>query len=296
MSEKFIAIEEAAQRGAAEGFPQNVRREVIPRLIERGALRGKTVKGKPAVADDAVLARIMRLGIERFVYNQQCWSFTAVRAQAEAVAGRLKGRQGVLRHEPNVKVMRMRKDAGVEGRPDRRDVFLVQPKDTDWSVIVQTVHWVQSADMVVGGLLAAELSEGLKTKAVAAWDDDFAGSTALVCENGELATTLTDEDWVAFYGFFYEEGIALPPCFISAKGDKATLLADDPAEFERTDHFVLAIPTESQTNAPHVFYKLGMMAQAMAADPEDMEDEAAFRAHMTRGLWDQVQAIRRAQR
>src|SRR4051812_8870572 len=198
------------------GFPQNARREVLLRLIEAGTLQGGTVGEQPAVRDDAALRRVLGLGIERFVFNQEAWSFTAVRAPIDAVAARLASRRGGLRHDPDRKGGRMRGDARVRAAPDRRHVFLVRPRGADASVIVQTVHWIQQADMLIGGLLAAELSEALETRAVAAWDDDFAGSTALVCENGRKAAVLTDEDWVAFYRFFYDEGIAVPPCFITA--------------------------------------------------------------------------------
>jgi hypothetical protein len=205
---KCLTLEEAAKVGKEDDFFQNVKKEIIPNLIKRGILNGKTVKGKPCVIDDDTFQRVMRHGIE---------------------------------------------------------------------------------SMVVGLLLAAELSAALHTTAVTAWDDDFSGSTLVICENGEKVKVLADgDDWGDFYQFFYEQGIFVPESFIATTKTSAELLVAKPSEVERADHLLIAIPSESQSNGPHVFYKLGMMAQALSGE---LEDEEAFQSNLVEGLWSQVQAM-----
>src|SRR5689334_2273791 len=98
----YVAIEEAAKRGGGEQFYENVKKRIIPRMIEKGVLRGTEDGGRLAVADDEALARVMRLGVEPFVYNQQGYSFVVVRASIEAVAEKLKKRPGVVEYEERV--------------------------------------------------------------------------------------------------------------------------------------------------------------------------------------------------
>jgi hypothetical protein len=298
----YLPLTQAARAGRRQDqFFQNVKLKVIPRLIERGLLTSRMEGDELHVADDDAFRRLMRYGIDDFVYNQQGWSCVAIKAASmDAAAQALRGRTGgVLAYEPGVTPRKLGEDAGVQADADRRHVFLVKLRQSDWPVLIQTVHWFQSSDALLATLIAAETSAALNTRAVAAWDDDFAGSTAIVCDNGSRTQTISDEDTDTFYGFFYEQGIAVPECFISSEpagagaagAGGASLLLAEPADVERADYFVLPVPDESQVRVPHALEKLGMMAEAIA---EGLEDEEAFREHANDGLWQRVQALRTA--
>jgi hypothetical protein len=288
---EYVALSEILKdHDPADQFPARVRAAVLERLAAAGTLSSKKDGTNLLLARDADLDRALHAGIEHFVYNMQGWSFAAVRAPIEKVAGALAARTGVTDYTRDVKPARLSKQAGMQPHPDRRDVFAVQFRHTpDWTVLIETVHWIQPADMVMVTLMAAELSRTLDTTAVAAWDDDFSGSTAILCDRGRRTATLNDEDdWATFYSLFYEQGLHLPESFISnADATPSQLHLDDPAAVTRADRFTAAIPIESQTRAPHPFYKLGLMAAALA--DEDIEDEESFRAAMTDGIWQQVE-------
>ena len=293
MKPKYLSIEQAAKRDAKEEFFQNVREVVIPRLIQKGLLHGKKDKKRQLVADDDALARMMQLGVESFVNNQQGYSFVVVRAPIEEVSQKLKTRPSVAKYEANVRPVKMKRSAELQPDERVRQTVLVQMRDTpEWSFLLQTIHWFHSCDSVMGTALACAFSKELKTLAAAAWDDDFSGSSLIVCENGKKKAALSDEDeedgWAGFYEFFYEHGVYLPETFIStAKGD-ATLYVADPTKVQRADHFVLKVPRPIESKGPHVFEKMGMMAQTIA---EGLEDEEAFMEHMRGGIWEQAQAI-----
>jgi hypothetical protein len=108
---EFLSAEEAAKRAGGAAFFQNVRKRVIPLLIKKGLLKGKTVGGKPMVAADAALQWILGFGIEEFVYNQQGWSFTAVRASIDQVSAALGKRPGVIGQTQSVKPLTMKENA-----------------------------------------------------------------------------------------------------------------------------------------------------------------------------------------
>ncbi|HEY7116129.1 MAG TPA: hypothetical protein VH475_06070 [Tepidisphaeraceae bacterium] len=293
---KYLSIDEASGRDKVEDFFANVKEQVIPYLIERGVLSGRTENGTTLVADDAALARVMRLGIESFVYGQDGWSFMAVRAPIGAVSAALARRPGVKEHRPDVRPAAMSPDAGIEGGSDQRHTFLISMRQVpDWSVLVQTVHWFHNCDAVMTTALAAALSRELKTLAVAAWDDDFSGSSMIICENGERASPDgpaeegEDDDAGGFYGFFYERGIHLPECFISAGGEsQPTMHVREPGEVARADYFRLAVPAEVESPGPHALEKLAMMAEAIE---EEIPDEEAFVRQMRGGIWNRAKAL-----
>ncbi len=296
MKLNYLSVEEAAKRAGKEEFLRNVKAAVIPRLIEKGLLHGKKEKEHQLVADDEALERVMRLGVESFVHNQQGYSFMAVRAPIQQVAQKLKGRPGVAKYEEGVKPLKMKKDVGVQPDEKVRQTFLVQIRDIpEWSVLIQTVHWFHSCDSVMGTALACALSKELKTLAAAAWDDDFSGSSLIICEKGNQQASISDEDeedgWAGFYEFFYEHGIYLPELFIGTGKGEATLYAADPAKVQRADLVTLKVPRPIESKGPHVLEKVGMMAEALA---EGLEDEEAFMNHMRSGVWDQAQSILKA--
>ena len=293
MGTKYISVEKAAKRAGKEDFLQNVKEAVIPRLIKKGLLHGKMEKKRQLVADDEALARIMQLGVEPFVYNQQGYSFVVVHAPIQDVALKLKPRPGVAQYQEGVKVARMKKDIKVEADEKVRHGFLVQMRATpEWSVLIQTVHWFHSCDSVMCTALACALSRELRTRAAAAWDDDFSGSSLIICENGKQQAAISDEDeeqgWEGFYEFFYEHGIYLPESFIGTTNASATLHVANPGEVLRADRVLLKVPPPIKSKGPHVLEKLGMMAEAME---EGLEDEEAFMKHMQSGVWNQAQAL-----
>jgi hypothetical protein len=236
---------------------------------------------------------VSEFGIERFVQNQQGYSFMAVRTSIEDAAKKLKARPGAAQYEEGVKPLRMKDGVGIQPDEKVRQAFLLQMGDApDWSVLIQTVHWFHTCDAIMVTALASALSRDLRTIAAAAWDDDFSGSALVVCEKGKQKEAISDEDeeegWVGFYEFFYEQGISLPKSFIGTEKAGATLYVADPAKVRRADRITLKVPSPIESQGPHVFEKLGMMAQALA---EEVEDEAAFLENMRGGIWQQAQAV-----
>ncbi len=293
MSLKYLSVEAAAKRAAKEGFPRNVKEAVLPRLIKKGLLQGKKEKGQQLVADDEALARVLGLGVENFVYNQQGYSFMAVRAPIEQVAQKLKARPGITEYKENVKPQRMKRGAGVEPDEKVRHAFLVQMESTpEWCALLLTIHWFHSCDAIMATALTSALSKELKTLAVAAWDDDFSGSSVMVCEKGKKKQVFADESeeggWEELHEFFHEQGLFLPESFIGVQKGKALLYVTDPSKVCRADQVLLKVPRPIESKGPHALEKLGMMAEAME---EAMEDEAAFMAGMHDGIWSQAETV-----
>jgi len=157
-------------------------------------------------------------------------------------------------------------------------------------VLIQTVHWFKTCDAVMGAALAAALSMDLKTTAVTAWDDDFSGSSIIICKKGNRERTVSDEvdGWETIYTFYYEQEIYLPNCFISNAQEKPSLHLTKPKEVQRADHVVLAVPPELRSGGPHVFEKIGMLAAAAASG---LEDGDQFMGQMNDGIWAQAEAV-----
>jgi hypothetical protein len=173
-----------------------------------------------------------------------------------------------------------------------RHTFLMQMRDTpDWSVLIQTAHWFHSCDAVMGTAPACILSKELQTLAAAARDDDFSGSSLIVCENGNrtgAANEYDEEGWIAFSEFFHEKGIYLPFAFIGTSGGRPTLYVPAPKQVERADYVVLKVPRGLESNGPYLIDKLGMMAEAISLASEG---EEGFTEHMRDRVWRQAQAI-----
>jgi hypothetical protein len=295
MSTKYISIEEAAKRAGKDDFLRKVKSAIIPRLIQKGLLNGKKDKKKQLVADDDALAKVLQSGIESFVQDQQGYSFMVVRAPIEKVGEKLKTRKSVAKYEPNIKPLKMRQDIGAQPDEKRRHTFLVQMKGApDWTALIQTVHWFYSCDAIMVTALAAAMSKEFKTLAASSWDDDFSGSSLIICENGEQKAAISDEDEdgsAGYYDFFYENGISLAESFIEVDKSTSNLYVADPKQVLRADHVELKVPKPVESKGPHVAEKLGMMAQAIAGD---FDDEEAFMNHMRGGIWEQAQAILKA--
>ncbi|HWI55742.1 MAG TPA: hypothetical protein VNZ22_00845, partial [Bacillota bacterium] len=136
MNLKYLSIEEAAKQSGKEEFFRNMKAAVIPRLIAKGLLHGKKEKKRQLVAADDALMRVMRLGVEPFVLNQQGYSFMAVRAPIEQVVQKLKARPGVAEYEESVNPLKMTAGVGLEADKKVRHTFLLQMRDTpEWSVL-----------------------------------------------------------------------------------------------------------------------------------------------------------------
>jgi hypothetical protein len=287
-----LTILEAAKAARKGRYARAVAEAVIPGLIASGMIRGTIGAGEARVVDDEAFRQTMRFGIEHFTLNQQGWSFVAVDAPIDVVAEHLTGRPGVLQYESHTSVGSIK--AGLCGTPQGpRHYFLVKTDPSEWSVLIQTIHWISMADVAMGVLLAAELSAALHTTAIAAWDDDFSGATSIVCEDGRKADVVSDDgdDGLGrFHRLFYQRRIFLPECFIGGEGDEAPGFHAKPtAAITRADRVVVEIAEPFRTDAPHVASKVAMMAMAAGAG---VPDEAAFHRLIADALWSKVQGAR----
>jgi hypothetical protein len=238
----FLPVEKTVEE-FEKGFLQNVRKEVIRLLIRDGILTGKTVKKKVHVLDDKAFRRAMRFGIESFVLDQQGWSFVAFKAPFDNVAEALRARKDVSSYQENVGASELEKEACAPASEGRRHVFLMRMPPSGWSILIQTIHWVEIADFVLGEELAKDLSKRLKCTAIAAGDTDAGGSGATVYKNGKTAGAFsTEEDWEQFYALFYTEGIFLPESFIAKAKKQPRLMVRDPAAVDRVDYMQIALP------------------------------------------------------
>lgn len=274
---KFIDVKAAARRAGREEFFRSVKSHVIARFLNRKLLQGKQEGKKQLVADNAELAEVLRFGVERLVYNQQGFSFFAVRAPIELVAGALRRRPCVVSSEASVTPQAMRD--GIAGRMDQhyRNVFAVQfSVSPAWTVVLQTIHWYQSHDAIMGTALAVALGRELKTTAAAAWDDDFSGTSMIVYEHGDtfrfVSDAAGDDGWVDFYTFFQEQKVHIPRAFIGIdEGTPATLYVEDPAAVERADAFVLRVPLDIDRDTPPAVKALMVPFQAPKGTAADEE-------------------------
>jgi hypothetical protein len=226
-----------------KGFLQNVRKEVIPLLIRDGILTGKTVKKKLYVLDDDAFRSAMRFGIENFVRDRQGWSFVAFKAPFDNVAKAVRAHKDVSSYRENVGASKLEEEACIPAGEGKRHVFLVRFPPSEWSILIQTIHWVEMADFVLGEELAKDLSKRLKVMAIAAGDSDAGGSGAIVYKSGtKTGAFSTEEDWEQFYALFYREGIFLPESFIAEAKKQPRFMVSDPAAVERVDYMQIALP------------------------------------------------------
>lgn len=238
----FLPVEKTVEE-FEKGFLQNVRKAVIPLLIRDGILTGKTVKKKVHVLDDNAFRRAMRFGIENFVLNQQGWSFVAFKAPFDNVAKALRARKDVSSYRENVGASKLEEEACAPASEGKRHVFLVRIPPSEWSILIQTIHWVEIADFVLGEELAKDLSKRLKCTAIAAGDSDAGGSGATVYKSGKKAGAFsTEEVWEQFYALFYREAIFLPESFIAEAKKQPRLMVSDPAVVDRVDYMQIALP------------------------------------------------------
>ena len=283
---RSLSISQAARLGTNNSFAYKVRKEIIRRLLEQGKLSGTFTEKVPCVIDDAAFRNLIQFGIEKFVYDRQGWSFTAVRATIENIARHLENRRGVVSYARRVELGKLSAGEGVEINSNKRHIFLVRTKGSSWTIIIQTVHWIQRCDMFIGLLLASELSAILKTEGIAAWDDNFSGATAVLCKHGTKATVLTDaEDWINFYSLFYTKKIFVPEGFIAVNDGKARLLVGEPDTIERCDHLLIGFETESTPYDGDSFLNLRVLASDSGGNIG-----TSSQPNLTLATWKQVEA------
>ena len=197
--------------------------------------------------DDEAFRRTMRFGIEKFELDQQGWSFVAVKAPFDQVAKALRARKDVSCYRENVGASKLEEEARAPVSQGKRHVFLVRFPPSEWSVLIQTIHWVEMADFVLGEELAGDLSKRLKCTAMAAGDSDAGGSGATVYKSGKKTGAFsTEEDGEQFDALFYKEGIFLPESFIAEVKKQPQLMVRDPAAVERVDYMQIALPESDE--------------------------------------------------
>jgi hypothetical protein len=239
----FLPVEKTIEK-FEKGFLQNVRKEVIPLLVRAEILTGKLVNKKLHVLDDDAFRRTMRLGIEKFAQDKQGWSFVAFKAPFESVAKALRGRKDVSNYRENVGASTLDTVGAWEpDSEDKRHVFLTRFRQSDWTILLQTIHWIEMADFALGSDLGEDVSKRLKCMAIVAADSDAGGSAAAVYTNGKKGEDFsTEKSSEEFYALFYTEGIFLPESFIAANKKQARLHLRDPASAERIDYMQVALP------------------------------------------------------
>jgi hypothetical protein len=106
-------------------------------------------------------------------------------------------------------------------------------------VLVIRVHWYTAADYELAEKVARDASKRLKTRAVAAFDDDVAGSFAQEWQRGKRTEywSSNDDD---FYLKFYERGIAAPSSWMSVIDGEYAFMSETPAVIERVDFVGIA--------------------------------------------------------
>ena len=276
---EYVRIDALARPGLEDPFYAAVLEEVVPRLIDDGILQGKTVRGKPLVLDDDALRRTLQLGIEPMVYQQQGWSFTATLAPIDDVLQ-------VLRNIDNLDIAEVRKDVeilphqrGIGAGPEPppvRPLFLVKPKASDWTVLVIRIHWYTPADWDIASEVAIAASKRLKTRAVAAFNDDVAGSFAKQWKNGrggeEWSTNDPSDD---FYLKFYQRQIAGPSSWMTAQDGRHAFMSETPEAIERVDYIGI---TEAPKEKPAAKKSQASAATGQILTAEDLLRQLALAA------------------
>jgi len=238
---RYVNVEELARPGMKDDFYGETLAEVVTELVSRGVLRGKSVRGKTSVLDDEALRRVVQLGIEPLVYQQQGWSFVAVEAQMDRVLEVVRDVLAPVEVRQDVKVHRMGKGRGGPPPAGVRPLYLVKARASDWPVLVIRVHWYTPADYDLAEEVAREASTRLKTRAVAAFYDDVSDSFAQEWRGGKpVEEWSSHEGYLGFYLKFYERGIAAPSSWTSVWDGEYAFMSETPDAIERVDYVAIA--------------------------------------------------------
>src|SRR5688572_12128863 len=234
---EYLRTDKLVRLGCKDDFGGSIPAEAVTRLVDRGVLQGKTVRGKQMVLDDDALQRILRLGIEPFAFNQQGWSFAAVEADIDRVGD-------VMRQVFDVKEARQRVPVRKMGKVDPlpreglRPLFLLKPAASNWALLVVRLNWFDyPSDWTIAETVAREASKRLKTRALAAAEHDVSGASAQEWRNGKSVEQWSDQEDDDFYVRFYDRGIAAPSCWVAFKDGKYVLMSDGGDAIERADFF-----------------------------------------------------------
>src|SRR5688500_14020750 len=104
---EYLRADALVRPGCEDDFGGSIPLEAVTRLIDRGVLKGKTVRGKQMVLMDDALQRVLQLGIEPYAFNMQGWSFAAVDAPIDRVAEVMRQVLDVTEIRERVKIHRM---------------------------------------------------------------------------------------------------------------------------------------------------------------------------------------------
>ncbi len=246
----YVNVEDLTRPGLKDEFYGAILGDVVTELVARGALQGKTVRGKTSVVDDEALQRVLQLGIEPLVYEQQGWSFVAVEAPIDDVLAVVRDVLEPVEVRRDVKVHRMGKGHGGPPPADVRPLYLVKARASGWAVLVIRVHWYTPADYDLAGKVAREASKRLKTRAITAFYDDVSDSFAQEWQGGKPVEEWSSYDgYLGFYLKFYELGIAAPSSWASCIDGEYAFMSETPKAIERVD-FVGIPEGENKKAAP----------------------------------------------
>jgi len=178
----------------------------------------------------------------RFYYDSQPeWAVALVRAPIEAVASA---------YVDLVKPVRWDKDVAKRKTSSAKKlVYLLQLKDSAWTVIFQTLGFLSEADVRAVETAARELSERLKTRAYTYLAEDTSGAEEYeLFEHGQSLEKATNCEKLEFSSklrprpdfnpelfpdpVFTDEGICLPACYPKDDGYDIKLVVEG---FQRGD-------------------------------------------------------------
>jgi hypothetical protein len=244
---EYLPVDALTRPGFTEDFYSGVLAEVVAALIGRGVLQGKTVRGKQMVLADEAFERLVQLGIEPLVYGQQGWAFAAVLAPIDDVLEVAREIFDVVesRQADRVYPMRAADPTGADPPADVRPLYLVKPRASDWTVLIIRVHWFKTADAELAESFARDASRRLKTRAVAAFDDDVSGSYAQEWAGGKPGVEWSSND-DGFYLGFYEREIACPSGWPGVMDGRHAFFSLTPQAIERVDYVGITEPPRKE--------------------------------------------------
>ena len=113
------------------------------------------------------------------------------------------------------------------------------------AVLVIRVHWFKTADAELAESFARDASRRLKTRAVAAFDDDVSGSYAQEWAGGKPGVEWSSND-DGFYLGFYERGIAGPSSWPGVMDGRHAFFSHTPEAIERVDYLGITEPARKE--------------------------------------------------
>jgi len=183
--------------------------------------------------------------------SQPEWSVAMVRAPLAEVAHTYAGIVKSSRWETDI--------AGKQVRSAKRGVFLLQLKDSAWTIILRSLGWLDEEGITDIEHEARELSSHLKTRTYTYLADDTSGAEAYqLYESGQLLEKACHCDGFTFESrlrkqpkfnstlfpdpVFADEEVYLPACYPEDDGLAAKLVVEGlkPGDVARADYIVLS--------------------------------------------------------